>query len=459
MGQGRLYVPAGSRIARFAEAAAWLWRLGPLLSSPSEESVAIGWHEDAEELDDLVRTKRVRGAVIFTSRPGPETGCLPSRARLIGVADFGDGARVTGQFSVLHGGDGYPAIQSSLGVHATRNGNWMVMAVDPETCWGGIDGFWLWPALADFLSTTLRTPLVMLPPIGLVRYDDVPGTAYHQRQGRAKPDKDAARRAERVVAAYRAAGSTINVAISSRAFIDGQEVFLDQVWPEAVRAFAGGVEDGSLEPICHGYLHLEAEALARGEIDPHEFALDGSEEAARKIDTTLEWIRKTMGVDASTFVAPNWAYGAGLLEALRERKLPAWLPPAPSPLLSGIDLRETLFSTLEGLHQLDYAPLECLAGAGFPPTVVMHGGLLDQRMERLKASRDLGTAARLAFHRDIFRLPRLKGVRWVGSAEMLARIQAHDKVEVEGDEVRTSGQFETLILRNGAREPALAATR
>jgi hypothetical protein len=182
--EGRIFVPAGSRVRRFAGAVAWLWRLGP----------------------------------------------VPSRARVHGVADFGEGRRVVGQFAVLHGGK--PDLRSSLGVHTVRDGNWIVFGADPDTSWGALDGFWVLPALAEFLVDVLDRPLVMMPPLGWVRYDDVPGTAYHQIAGRDKPDAKVRSRIEKLIDLFGEAEGVLNIAIVPRAHRDGADVAVDEVWPQ-----------------------------------------------------------------------------------------------------------------------------------------------------------------------------------------------------------------------------------
>jgi hypothetical protein len=434
---------------RFAEAISWLWRLGPILDEPSPRAVGIGWHDEAAALDRLLGGGDLAGVAAFATRPGPDDGPVPSRSRAVGVADFGDGLRVAGQFALLHGG--HPVVTSSLGAHASRDGNSIVFAADPEAGWGTLDGFWLWPALAAFIAEVRDSPLVMLPPMGLARYDDIPGTAYHQKIGKVKSDARARRRAEHTIDVFADAGAVLNVAISSRAFVDGREAPLDAVWPRAIQAFARGRERGVVEPICHGYLHLDAAALARGEIEPREFAHEGKGEAARKVDATLAWLRSTLGVRPETFVAPTWAYGPGLREVLAERELVAWLPPEPAPLLGGGSLRETLFSTLEGMFRLDYGPLRALAAAGLPPTVVVHGGLFDQRMSRLRADRDLGSAARLALRRDVHRLPAVDGIEWVGAAEWLRRLRAHGRIEVRDGDVHNPENADVTIVRGPRR--------
>jgi hypothetical protein len=215
--------------------------------------------------------------------------------------------------------------------------------------------------------------------------------------------------------------------------------------------FAAAVERGIIEPVCHGYLHLDSEALTRGVVEPREYARAAYPEAAEKVDATLEWLERTLGRRPQTFVAPTWGYGPGLQQALDERSLVSWRPPRPGPVLDGLQLHETLFSTLEGLHRLDYRPLAGLAAAGVPPTVVLHGGLLDQRMVRLRRDRDLASAARLAIRRDLSRLPALDGIRWVGVSELLECLRAHDRIEVQASEVVGMEGSESVIVRRPGR--------
>jgi hypothetical protein len=138
---------------RFVEALAWLWRLGPVLDEPAPGAVGFGWQEEAASLEASLHAGELAATAVFANRPGPVESSLPSRARRIGTARFESGATVSGQFAVLHGGT--PAVSSSIGVHATRDGDSMVFAIDPEACWGALDGFWLWPALREFLGDVL----------------------------------------------------------------------------------------------------------------------------------------------------------------------------------------------------------------------------------------------------------------------------------------------------------------
>ena len=105
--------------------------------------------------------------------------------------------------------------------------------------------------------------------------------------------------------------------------------------------------------------------------------------------------------------------------------LAPWLKPEPGPLLDGSALRETLIDGPPGLHQLDYGPLAALARLGLPPTIVMHGALLDTRLSSLRRPRDLLALARLAARRDIVRLPTVPGLRWIGAAEYSRLVRAH----------------------------------
>ncbi|HEY5052023.1 MAG TPA: hypothetical protein VII45_01295 [Solirubrobacterales bacterium] len=445
---GCVYVPAGSRIATFAKTLAGLWRLGPLLDSPQSQAVGFGWHEEASQLRAQVDEGRLAGAVVFADRPGPEGAGIPSRGWVSGVASFGPGLRVNGRFCLL---DGTPAVRSSLGAHAVRDGRWMVVGADPESSWGTLGDFWVLPALADFLIEVLDRPLVMLPPLGWVRYDDLPGTAYHQVSGRDKGDKRVRRRIETVTKTFAEHGSPINLALASRALVEGEEVGIEEVWPESIEAVGEGIEAGALEPVCHGYLHLNTEAWARGEVNPREFKDVDAVEAGRRIDVSMAWFERTLGVSPPTFVAPTWAYSAGLIEALAERELPAWLPPRPGPLLDGPNGRETISSGMDGLFRLDYGPFRALAMAGLPPSVVVHGGLFDMRAPLLRSPREAVTTARLVLKRDLFRFPWVPGVRWVGAERLLERLRGHDQVEVHGDEVSNPAGFEVVVRGPVAR--------
>jgi hypothetical protein len=449
---GCLFVPPGSRIGNFAGAVAWLWRLGPVLDSPDPSAVGLGWLEDASELHALVDAGRLAGAAIFATRPGPNHGPMPSRARVAGVASFGEGRRVAGQFYVLHGGR--PAIRSSIGVHAVRDGRWMVLGADPDTSWGALDGFWVLPALADFLVDLLDRPLVMLPSLGWVRYDDVPGTAYHQIIGHDKPDENVRKRVARVAKLFGRNGARLNIAIPSRALVDGREVGADEVWPQAVAAIRRGIEDGTLEPVCHGYMHLDTDAWAKGEINPREFRGVDREEADRRLEVSLEWFERALGVAPQTFVAPTWAYGAGLMEALAGRGLPAWLPPQPGPLVADGNGRETVGSNMEGLYRLDYGPFGALAEAGFPPSIVIHGGLFDMRSASLHKITEARTTARLILRRDLFRFPWVPGVRWIGAGELLDRLRGHGQIEVRGERISNPAGFDVLVRDRTARRLA-----
>jgi len=441
-------------MTRFAEAIAWLWRLGPVLEAPERAAVGLGWLEDAAELHSLVRARRLAGAAIFATRPGAAIGPIPSRARRTGVASFGPGRRVVGQFPVLH--RGRPWVRSSLGVHAVREGTWTVFAADPDAGWGTLDGFWVLPALAGFLADVLDRPLVTLPAIGWVRYDDLPGTAYHQVLGQDKPERKVCRRVRDVIELFARNGSTVNLAVAARGLADGSEVAIDQVWPEAIAAIAGGVERGVIEPVCHGYMHLDTEAWARGEVSPREFANVDREEAGRRLDAALAWVERTLGARDPTFVAPTWAYGQGLLDALAERGVPAWLPLEPGPLLVDGNARETVFSRMDGLFRFDYGPLGAMAAAGFPPSVVVHGSLFDPRGHTLRKPRAALTTARLVLRRDLFRFPWVSGVRWIGAGELLARLRAHARIEVRGEEIANPGGFDLVIVDRSGRRPLSA---
>lgn len=418
---GALYAAPGSRMSRFAVAASWLWRLGEVLTEPAGHAVGMGWVDECEALEAEVRAGRLAGAVVFAPRPGPYVGSLPPRELGRGTAEFGPGEAVRGEFSLFSGGR--PVVRSSLGNHAVREDRVLGIAADPDASWGRLDSYWLYPGLVGFLTEVLDRPLTLLPPVGWIRHDDLPGDAHLQAVGTAKPDRDVARRVERMRHSFESAGERLNLAISARATRDGSEVPLTEIWPTGTTAIARGVEAGTFETVCHGYTHVDPADPAGAE--PREYARMDAAEAGRRVDATVRWHRETFGVEPTSFVAPNWSYGTGLLQALEERPLVAWLPPAPGPLIEGNVARETLISALIGLDGLSYRPLARLAQAGVPPTIVLHGGLFDGRLAALGLPRDAATLARLYLRRDIFRIAPLDGMRWVGANELVELLRAH----------------------------------
>ncbi len=432
-GDGRLFALDRSPVRSAAEALAWLWRLGPVLEAPDARAVGFGELSEAAELDGLLGAGRLAGVVLFAPDEGPESQGLPERRRLHGLASFGKGSRLAGDFTVFGGGT--PALRSSLGAHAVRDGRTLALAAPPETAWTLLRGFWCAPVLAEFLAEVLERPLVLLPPVGCVRLDDIPGTAQHQVEGRDKSDARQLRRVRSLRRAYRAKGATLNVAVPARALADGEEVPLDRVWPRAVASIAEGVAEGSLEPVCHGYLHLDREELDRGKVEFREFGSLDEQEAGRRLDVALDWQEAELGRRPDTFVAPAWAYSDGALAAAAARDLPAWLRPRLGPPLEAGNMHESFDSALRGLHGLDYGPFATLAGAGIPPTPVLHGGLFDLRASQLREDRDVLNLIRLAARRDAVRLPGVAGVRWVRAGELVSLLRAHDRIEVRGAEV------------------------
>jgi hypothetical protein len=430
-----LFATGSSAIGPFAEALAWLWRLS-LRHEPAAELVGLGTLEEAPALHRLVRSGELRGAAIFATRPGPDDGPVPGRARLNGVARFDSGISTQGAFTTLQG-PGQEVVRSSFGAHALRDGNWMTLGSDPIGTWGTLKDFWAVGALREFLADVLDHPPVCLPAVGLLRYDDVPGTASQQLKGEDKPDRKVERRVRRLASLCADAGATLNVAVTARALAGGREVPLDQVWPRSIAALAEGIAEGSFEQISHGYLHL-APGSGEDHVEPREFAGLDRAEARRRIDAALEWAEEALGARPRTFVAPNWAYGQGTLGALAELGLPAFLPCVPGPLLEGPNVRESLVSTLDGLHGLDYGPLAALAQHGVPPYVAIHGGLIDSRFNGLRLPRDAASLARLAIRRDLVRLPGVPGLRWVGAGELVELLTAHDGVKVSAERAEMS---------------------
>ena len=318
---------------------------------------------------------------------------------------------------------GEPAAESSLGIHAAVDSGVLYLGYDPDRDWGRLDSFWAFEAAAAYLRER-AVELTLLPPIGALRLDDIPGIALHQLQDRAKPDRRQALRIRRTSTRLRAAGAVLNVAVSAEALDDGARVPLDRVWPRSVEALHDGVERGAYEPVCHGLLHLDTDALERGEVEFREFGSLDAAEAGRRLDLALAWQERHLA-RPTTFCAPAWTYGEAGDEQAAARGLVRWYRASPGPVLSDGRLRETLIGELPGIHELDYAPLQRLAAVGVPPIVAMHGALLDSRMVHLSPRRNPVLLARLLLKRDVTRIMRLSGIRWLGAAEFVAALERH----------------------------------
>jgi hypothetical protein len=440
-------VVPGSPAAGATAGLAWLWRLGPVLEAPDRSAVGIGTAAEAAELDELARTGALAGAVVFAPQPDPRDLVLPARRRVSGIAAFESGARVDGDFVVLDGGES--VVHSSIGVHAAVvNGRTLVLGADATSAWTLFRQFWILAAIARFLTMRLERALVLLPRVGCVRLDDVPGTAQLQVQGDARSDRRQVRRIRALARAYRDGGGVLNLAVAARALDldERKEIPLEEHWPHSVAAIAAGVTAGTFELVGHGYLHLNREALRRGEVEKEEFARLGAAEAGRRIDAALEWQANVLGQRPNTFVAPAWAYSDGTLAALADRRLPAWLRPAPAPIREYGVVRETVDSAFRGMRGLSLEPLATLAEFGLPPTPVFHGGLFDRRIEQLRASRDVLSAARLFARRDILRLASIQGVRWIGAGELIRLLDTHDSINPLGAEIDLSTAPEARLL-------------
>jgi hypothetical protein len=408
-----MYARRESPARPVAEGLAWLWRLGSVLDEPARTAVGFGSSAEAATLRELVGRGDLSGAVVFAT--GSPTA---------GVARFAAGERVRGDFTLLDSGT--PVVESSLGVHAAREDDVLLLGADPEAWWERLEYHWVLEALEPFLAERLNRPAVKLPPVGVVRLDDAPGTAQLQMQGRAHADSRQRGRLRSMRQAFGKAGACLNTAVAAEALTDGRRVPLDEVWPDSVSQLRSGVGEGAFEPVCHGLLHLVPEKMERGEVDWLEFRELDREEASRRLEIALDWQERALGRRPATFVAPAWGYSEGALQAASDHGLAAWLPPEPGPLLDGHHLRETLNPALEGIHKLDYTPLARWAAAGRPPTLVLHGGLFDKRMELLRPAHDYATLARLFLRRDLWRIPGIAGVKWIGAGEYADLIRAHD---------------------------------
>ncbi|MGZ8666065.1 MAG: hypothetical protein ACXWZM_03000 [Solirubrobacterales bacterium] len=390
MNRGVLFAAADPRAARLATALAWLWRLGPLLRSPRSGAIAFGGQGDDAELSRLVGEGRLAGAVIFI-----EAATAPPR-------DTGDGLLRVG--------------------------------ADPDAEWGLLGFHRILEPIAGYMIERLDRPLVLLPQIGMLRIDDLPGTAQHQLEGRAKGDLRQSRRLRRYVRACRRAGAILNVAVPAQAFDEGRRVPLDRVWPKSIAALRRGVVEGAVEAVGHGLLHLDTERLEHGVVEFREFADLGEEEAGRRIDAARAWQEKAIGA-SNTFVAPAWAYSEGSLAAAARRGLPCFTRCQAGQLYSPGLISETLKGGL-GISGFDYRPLAALAALGLPPTLVLHGTMIDGRAGGFDLPRELTTALRLFLRRDLSRLPGVEGLSWVGASDFALTLARHDEVVVEEGEVR-----------------------
>lgn len=211
----------------------------------------------------------------------------------------------------------------------------------------------------------------------------------------------------------------------AEALEDGRRVPLEWVWPDSVQVLHAGVEAGAFEPICHGLIHMDPDALKRGEPEYREFLNLDAVRAGEHLDRAIEWQTRHLG-KPRTFCAPAWAYGPAGDQEAAKRGLIRWYRAKPGPLLEDGRLYESLIGELYGLHRLDYSPLRRLAAVGIPPVVAMHGAMLDMRLQNLMARRDILTLARLFFVRDVSRLMRVEGVRWVGVDEFVDLLGAHE---------------------------------
>lgn len=447
-----------SDAGELARGLAWLWRLGPVLDDPDPRAVGIGTQEEAGELHALAREGKLAAAVVFVDEQGDAAPPLPARRHVTGVARFGPGSIVDGRFLLLDAVS--PTVSSSLGVHAgVVGGRTLVVGASSATAWTLLHQFWSFEAVARFLIEKLERPLVALPPVGCVRLDDAPGTAQHQIEGNAHSDHRQARRIHALARTYEGRDAVLNLAVAARALAPDlrTEIPLQDRWPTAVEAIARGVGRGTFEPVGHGYLHLDRAALDRGVVEKHEFADLDLADALWRIEASLEWHEQSLGRRPQTFVAPAWGYSDGTLSALKRLDVTAWRQPSLGPLRQDGSVHETLDSAFRGLRGSNLAPFVTLASFGRPPTPVFHGALFDLRLEQLRASRDVATAARLLVRRDIARLPSLSGVRWVGAGDLVRLLDEHGTIEVSGTAVSAHDAPSARLLTNETRGGAAAS--
>lgn len=418
-----LYAAADSQLRSWAGGFAWLWGLGAVRDDPGPDAVGFGSTGEAAALQRLIAEGRLRGAVVAAAEPGPAAEPVPARRAVAGRARFEGGTTVMADLIGLDSVDGIRC-RSSLGVHAVRRGEMLILGIDPEAAWGRIDAFWAYELIHQHLEDQLGELPRRLPPIGALRLDDTPGTAQHQLEGRAKGDRRQRRRIRRSAERFAAADAVLNVAVAAEALDDDRRVPIERVWPGSIAAIRKGIEIGGFAPICHGLLHLDTDVLARGGVEFREFASLDEAEAGRRLDTALAWQQKHLGRRPSSFVAPAWAYGDHGVKAAEDRGLITWHRSRHGPLLEGDRLFESLYGALQGLDGLDYTPLQRLAAVGIPPMVAMHGALLDSRLAELKRPSQAPTLARLFVKRDVRRLIELDGISWLATDEFVAALRA-----------------------------------
>ena len=400
----------GSPAASLAATLEWLWR-----PSGAKAAVAFATAEEAEVLSKRVLAGELAGAVVFerSTAKGAE-----------GVARFAEGMHLRGSFGLLDD-EGEPWTRSSLGVHAAVDDRVLTLAVPADGGWGTLRFAWVAEAIARFAEERLEIELRRLPAIGCLRLDDIPGTAEFQLEDKAKDDRTQTKLARSLAKAAASGNAVLNIAVACQALGPEKEpVPLQEVWPKAIEALRAGVARGTFEPVCHGWLGLVPDALAKGEIDFHEYEPLDADQAMETLREVVAWQRENLG-EAPTFVAVDWTYGAGTRYAAARLGLTSWLRPELGPLAEPAAVRETLVGTLDGVAGVDFTPLSALAKAGVPPTVTLHGRSLDRRRETFDLPRDAVSLARAAAKRDIYRLLELDGVRWLGAKEFTETITAH----------------------------------
>ena len=191
---------------------------------------------------------------------------------------------------------------------------------------------------------------------------------------------------------------------------------LDQVWPDSIAALRRGRHPGGGGgglPRPSPPRHRAARAR-RGRVQGVRPSRRGGGGPPDRRRARGGRSRRSEGL--RTFVAP----GLGLQRGRPGRGRRAGAFPA-SPAASRGELyspgliSETLKGGL-GISGLDYGPLPRLAALGLPPTLVLHGTMIDARTGRSASRKDLPTALRLYLRRDLSRLPAVSGLQWVGAA-------------------------------------------
>jgi len=175
-----------------------------------------------------------------------------------------------------------------------------------------------------------------------------------------------------------------------------------------------GWADGGIEMFLHGFFHRD-ENRHEGAADrlratfmtasEGEFLGLSTKEASARIDTGRSLIEDVIGRPIDGFVAPAWLYGAGALEALRQKAIPiaedhfrVWSPVSGRQLACGPVItwasrtRMRLASSLAAAAVLRRAPINIMRVGVHPPDAnhPMLGRSIQRTLREASATRRPG---------------------------------------------------------------------